>query len=150
MILDRLANADLYAPLHPGFAAAFRFLRETDLAAWPDGEHELDGRRLYVSVTNVQGRGRSAAKVEAHRRYIDIHFVVRGCEEIGLKPAADCQDVELEYDSARDLTLFRDRPESWMRLPAGSFAIFYPDDGHAPLAMVEAIRKAVVKVQVGE
>jgi len=148
MILDRLANADLYAPLHPLFAAAFRFLRETDFTKLPDGEHEIDGRRLYVSVASAQGRGRAGAKLEAHRRYIDIQVAIAGCDEIGLKPVADCRDVELAYDEGHDASLFRDRPENWISLPSGSFAVFFPDDGHAPLAVAGPVRKAVVKALV--
>ena len=148
MILDRLANAGLYAPLHPRFAAAFRFLEQTDLAALPDGEHELDGRGLFVAVETIPGRGREGAKIEAHRRYIDIHVAIGCRDEIGLKPVADCRDVELDYDEGHDASLFRDRPESWVALPPGSFAVFFPDDGHAPLAVAGPVRKAVVKVLI--
>lgn len=148
MILDRLANAERYAPLHPRFAAAFRFLGETDLAALADGRHELDGRELYVSVESIQGRGRAGAKLEAHRRYIDIQVAIAGRDEIGLKPVADCREVELAYDEDRDVALFRDRPESWVVLVPGSFAVFFPDDGHAPLAAAGPVRKVVVKVRI--
>jgi beta-galactosidase beta subunit len=133
MILDRLANADLYAPVHPRFAAAFRFLREADFTKLADGEHEIDGRNLFVAVESVQGRGRAGSKLEAHRRY---------------KPVAACRDVELDYDEGHDCSLFRDRPDNWISLPAGSFVVFFPDDGHAPLATANPVRKAVVKVLV--
>jgi YhcH/YjgK/YiaL family protein len=148
MILDRLANADLYAPVHPRFAAAFRFLREADFTKLADGEHEIDGRNLFVVVEAVQGRGRAGSKLEAHRRYIDIQVAVAGADEIGLKPVAACRDVELDYDEGHDCSLFRDRPENWIALPAGSFVVFFPDDGHAPLATASPVRKAVVKVLI--
>lgn len=148
MILDRIANADRYIPLHPRFAAAFQFLRSADLAGLADGEHELDGRRLYVSVESVQGRGRDGASIEVHRRYIDIHVPIRGRDEIGYRPLAECRDVKLSYDDAHDCGLFHDRPESWIALPAGCFAIFHPEDGHAPLATTGSVRKAVVKVLI--
>lgn len=148
MILDRIADADRYLPLHPRFAAAFQFLRSPELVRLADGEHEIDGRRLYVSVESAQGRGRDGVTIEAHRRYIDIHVAMRGCDEIGYRPLAECRDVKLPYDDARDCGLFHDRPESWITLPAGCFAIFHPEDGHAPLATTGAVRKAVVKVLI--
>ena len=148
MILDHLENADRYAALHPRFPAAFRHLRETDLAALADGEHEIDGRGLYVSVTSTVGRGRADATLEAHRRYIDIHVVIDGSDEIGVRAVADCRDVALDYDEGRDCTLFRDRPEDWLAVPPGSFAILFPGEAHAPLAATGHVRKAVVKVRV--
>lgn len=148
MILDRLDAADRHAALHPRFAAAFRYLREADLATLADGEHELDGRRLYVSVASAQGRGRTGAILEAHRRYIDIQVVISGTEEIGLKPVTACHEVELAYDGGRDLMLFRDRPDDWLVLPVGSFMVLFPADAHAPLAATGPVRKAVVKVEV--
>jgi biofilm protein TabA len=148
VILDRLTNADLYGPLHARFPAAFRFLRQTDLTALADGQHEIDGRALFVSVESMAGRGRAGAKLEAHRRYIDIQVAIGCTDEIGLKPVAACRDVELDYDDGHDCSLFRDPPESWVVLPPGSFAVFFPDDGHAPLAGTGPLRKAVVKVLV--
>lgn len=150
MILDRLENADLYAGLHKRFAAAFQFLRSGRAATLADGEHELDGRKLYVILASAPGRGRAGAKLEAHRKYIDIQYVVRGADEMGLKPAAECRDVELPYEASRDVSLFRDQPTNWVVVPAGSFTIFYPDDGHAPLGASQEVKKAVVKVQIDD
>lgn len=148
MLVDRLEHAGRHLALHPRFAAAFRFLRETDLAALTDGDHEIDGRRLFVSLSSAQGRGREGAMLEAHRRYIDIHVVVSGVDEIGLKPVAACRQVELAHDDVRDLALFRDRPDDWLALPPGSFAVLEPADAHAPLATTGHVRKAVIKVLI--
>ena len=148
MILDRLANAELYAALHPRFAAAFDFLRRSDLGQLADGKYELDGTRLYVLLATAPGRGHDGAKLESHQKYIDIQYVVRGVDDMGLKPVADCRDVELPYDASRDVALYRDRPISWVTVPAGSFTIFFPDDGHAPLGAADETVKAVVKVQI--
>ena len=52
------------------------------------------------------------------------------------------------YDAEKDLEFFYDRPESWVRVPQGSFAVFLPQDIHAPLATTQYVHKAVVKVKV--
>lgn len=150
MIMDRLANAELYFPVHPRFAAAFRYLRETDLEKLADGEHEIDGRRLFAAVATSPGRGRAGAKLEAHRKYIDIQYVVRGTDDIGLKPTCECRDVELPYTEDHDASLYLDKPTNWVTVPTGSFTIFYPDDGHAPLGTSEPVKKVVVKVQIDD
>lgn len=144
MILDTLARADRYATLHPRFARAFAYLRETDLAVLEPGRHDIDGDALFAIVEDGPGRTRAEAKLECHRRYIDIQLVLEGVDEMGWRPLADCTQPATEYDA----------PASWIATPAGSFCLFFADDAHAPLVSTPAgasagwIRKVVVKVAV--
>lgn len=148
MVIDYLENADRYARLHPAFAGGFSFLRRADMAQLPDGRHPIDGDRLFAIVAHDEGRGREQSLLEAHRRYIDIQFVIGGEDCIGWLPIADCARVSSPYDSASDLEFFFDRPATWLAVPPGAFAIFYPEDAHAPLATRGPIHKAVLKVAV--
>ena len=148
MVFDTLDNAHFYASMHPRFPAAFEFFRSGRATTLPDGEFELDGRQLYVMIASFPGRGRKGAKLESHRRYIDIQYVLKGSDEIGLLPTSQCRDVEMPYVEDRDLILYRDHPTNWLIVPEGSFAIFYPDDAHAPLAGTAPVSKAVLKVAV--
>ena len=43
MIVDILARADAYLPLHPALAAAFAFLRDPGLASLDEGRRPIDG-----------------------------------------------------------------------------------------------------------
>jgi beta-galactosidase beta subunit len=52
------------------------------------------------------------------------------------------------YDAEKDIVFFDDAPETWFRVPAGSFAVFFPEDAHAPLAGEGEVRKVIVKVAV--
>ena len=149
MIIDRLQNADRYSPLHAGFADGFAFLRSADLARLPDGRHEIDGERLFAIMSRDRGRGREQSLLEAHRRYIDVQFVIGGEDCIGWSPISDCRRVSSPYDAERDLELFFERPATWLAVGPGTFAVFYPEDAHAPLATRGGIHKAVVKVAVG-
>jgi YhcH/YjgK/YiaL family protein len=146
MILDRVDNAARYSPLHPGFRAAFEFLRGDQLAKLPPGRHPIDGERLYVMIGEDPGRGHAGAKLEAHRRYIDIQCPLAGTDEIGWRPFAECSQIDMPYSDERDVMLFRDEPSDWFTVGAGEFVIFYPQDVHAPLAGSGSLRKAVFKV----
>ena len=148
MVLDKLANAECYLRLHPAFANAFAFLGNADWTRLADGRHMIDGNRMYVSIDCSEGRGRDGARLEAHRRYIDIQFTIEGHEEIGWKPVSECEATSIAYDDAKDVMFFSDRPDSWLSLPAGHFAIFFPDDAHAPLAGRGTLKKAIVKIAV--
>ena len=147
MVLDTLVQSGRYAGLHPSFARAFTFLRTADLASLPPGRHDIDGDRMYVSIDHVEGRGREGARLEAHRRYIDIQLTIDGDEEIGWSPLASCEHPT-PFDAAKDAGFFDDRPGAWLAVPRGTFAIFFPQDAHAPLAGHGRLKKAIVKVAV--
>ena len=84
--------------------------------------------------------------LESHRRYLDIQFVVSGEDCIGWLPVAACSRVSQAYNSETDLQFFFDRPGTWIDLAAGSFAVFFPQDAHAPLATSGSIHKVIIKV----
>jgi YhcH/YjgK/YiaL family protein len=148
MILDTLQHSGRYAGLHPGFSRAFEFLAATDLSALPPGRHPIDGDRLYVSIDHKDGRGREGARLEAHRRYIDIQLTIDGDEEIGWMPLAACGLPVGGFDESKDVGFFDGRITTWLAVPRGAFAIFFPDDVHAPLAGRGALKKAIVKIAV--
>jgi len=148
MILDTLDQAERYLALHPLFARAFAFLRDTDLKALEPGIHAVQDEQIFAIVEACSGRTRAEAKLECHRRYIDIQLVLEGVDEMGWKPLAECVDPVTEYDSARDIRFFKDAPASWIATPPGSFCLFFPDDAHAPLVSDALIRKVVVKIAV--
>jgi len=148
MILDTLNQANRYFTLHPLFAQAFEFLRGTDLLALDPGIHTIDCEHLFAIVEDCAGRTRAEAKLECHRRYIDIQLVLEGVDEMGWKPLAECVDPETDHDDARDIRFFNDAPASWIATPPGSFCLFFPDDAHAPLVSAGRVRKVVVKIAV--
>ena len=148
MIVDSFAERARYRLLHPGFAAAFEFAAAHDLAALPPGRHTLDDDRLFVSIDHVDGRGRAGARLESHRRYIDIQLTIHGDEEIGWRALGECRAPSAPFDDARDIVFYDDAPESWVAVPRGKFAIFFPGDAHAPLAGTGPLTKAIFKVAV--
>ena len=133
MVTDSFSSALRYVTLHPVFARAFRFLAETDLDALPTGRNEIDGDRMFVIIDRKEGRGRDGARLEAHGRYIDIQYTIVGPDEIGWRPLTACTRIHKPFDPEQDFGLFTDAPETWIAVPPGSFAIYFPDDAHAPL-----------------
>lgn len=148
MILSTLTDADRYLDLHPLFARAFEFLRSSDLLTLAPGRHVIDGENLFAIIEHCAGRTRAEAKLECHRRYIDIQLVLEGVDEMGWRPVAECVDPSTEYSEVRDIRFFNDAPSSWVSTPAGSFCIFFPEDAHAPLVGAGVIRKVVMKIAV--
>ncbi|MEX2114737.1 MAG: YhcH/YjgK/YiaL family protein [Pirellulales bacterium] len=148
MILDDLTQAARYDDLNPGFRLGFEFLRRADLASLASGRHEIDGDRVFALVNRDPGRGHAGARLEAHRKYIDIQYLVDGHEEIGWRPTVQCAQVTEPYDADRDIMFFGDAPQTWIALPRGKYMIFFSDDAHAPLAATGPNTKVVIKVAV--
>ncbi|MBN2030984.1 YhcH/YjgK/YiaL family protein [bacterium] len=148
MIMDQLENGESYFEMHPLFEKAFAFLNRSDIAELPAGRYEIDGDRLFGIFSQGTGKSRAEARLEAHRKYIDIQYIIEGVDEMGWKPTADCTVQDVDYSDADDIEFFKDEPQTWTRVPAGSFAIFFPEDAHAPMVGDGEIHKVVLKVAV--
>ncbi|HCN77160.1 MAG TPA: YhcH/YjgK/YiaL family protein [Verrucomicrobiales bacterium] len=153
MVFDTLPHAALYEGLHPHFAKAFAFLRAVD-GTQALGRHDLAGDECFALVQAYDTKPLSEALFEAHRKYIDVQYLHSGCETLLWTPLAAMREETMAYDESKDAALWRLIPESTpLRMSAGHFAIFYPQDAHAPCIewqRREAVFKVVVKVAVGD
>ena len=152
MIVDRLENAPLYYGVQPRMRAAFEWLRATDLAALPLGKTQIDGDAMYAIVVEQMLRERKMSVLEAHRAYFDLQFIERGEEHMGWVSLAHATATG-PYEEERDVTFFEDKETCFVRVPAGHFAIFGPDDVHMPAVAPEhgpasIVRKIVVKIGI--
>ena len=147
MILARLEQADRYLVLHPDFPAAVAFLRGQPLIDLPQGRIEIAGS-MYAMVSRSPTRQRSEARLEAHRKYIDIQYLIAGVEEMGWSARSRCQQPHGQYDAEKDIEFFGDAPDSYVTVRPGEFVIFFPDDAHAPLIGTGEVGKVVIKVPV--
>lgn len=148
MILSALSQSDRYAALHPLFQRAFDHIRETDFFALAPGRYNIAGEDLIAIVELVPGKTKEMARLEAHRRYIDIQLVLQGDEQMGWKPLADCFNPVSEHSVEKDIRFFHDAPASWVAVPPDHFCIFFPEDAHAPLVANGMVRKVIFKVAV--
>ena len=111
MILDVLENAHRYLALNKGFAKAIEFLLRPDLKELPVGKYEIDGDRVYATVSKDAGRKKEDALLETHEKYIDIQLVLAGTDDMGWKPRSLCKQPAGEYDQKRDMQFFADEPD---------------------------------------
>ncbi len=148
MIFSALSQSDRYATLHPLFARAFDYIRNTDLFALAPGRYPIIEEDLFVIVEHAQGKPKEHTRLEAHCKYIDIQLVLDGDEVMGWKPLADCLNPVSEHSLEKDIRFFDDAPASWVAVPPDHFCIFFPEDAHAPLVGSGKIRKVIFKVAV--
>ncbi|HOY10418.1 MAG TPA: YhcH/YjgK/YiaL family protein [Candidatus Omnitrophota bacterium] len=146
MILDILTNARRYRGISEGFTNAFEFLSRPDLKELPAGKYDIDGARVYATVSKGPGRRKEDSLLEAHEKYIDIQLVLAGTDNMGWKPKSLCQQPAGEYDHKSDVRFFKDEPDAWLSTASGAFAIFFPEDAHMPQISAGQLHKVVVKV----
>lgn len=146
MVIDKIENLGKYASLNPLFAQAIEFLKSTDLNAHEIGKVKLQGDDLVVNFAQARPKTKEEAKLETHNRFIDIQIPLDGVEVMGYTPRADLPDAE--YNAEKDITFYPGLAESYLTIKPGMFAIFFPEDGHAPGVTPDGVKKVIVKVLV--
>lgn len=149
MIVDTLQNASKYFSVHPLFKKAFEYIGQTDLVNAPDGKNEIaDGLKGIFSNSPGKTKEASCAKFECHDKNIDIQVCINGVETIGWKPREKCVTPNGDYNAEKDVQLYHDSPDTFFQLTNDQFAIFFPQDVHAPMIGEEEIKKLVIKVKL--
>ena len=149
MIIDSLANASKYYSIHPLFKEAFDYIAKTDLANAPDGKLDI-APGLKAIFSNAAGKTKEASlsKFECHNKNIDIQLCINGEETIGWKPRAKCVKDNGDYNDEKDVQFYLDDPDTFFQLSDLQFAIFFPEDVHAPMIGEGTIKKLVIKVSI--
>lgn len=147
MVIDTLENLDKYVSLNPLFAQAIEFLRSHDLYAMEIGKTELKGKDLFVNIAQTTPKTKEEAKLETHRDFIDIQVPLSGTEIMGYTAACDCIPAAAPYNAEKDITFFEGLAETYIAVKPGMFAVFFPQDGHAPGITPDGVKKVIVKVK---
>jgi len=149
MIVDTLKNAPKYFSAHPLFEKAFEFINQTDLANAADGKSDIaDGLKAIFSNSPGKTKEASCSKFECHNKNLDIQLCINGMETIGWKPREKCVTPNGDYNDEKDVQLYHDAPDTFFQLTDGQFAIFFPEDVHAPMIGDGTIKKLVIKVRI--
>ncbi len=150
MIADSLTNAVQYYGLNQWFKASFEFL-QTLSPETEDGSYEIaPGVKAFVSTYETMPD--FPFGWETHRKYIDIQFCLSGTEHVKCAPLAEALAPTIDYDEEKDRRFYTGDPaHTLITLGKGVFAVFFPQDAHAPQLMLgepERVKKVVVKVPV--
>ena len=148
MIVASLNNENLecYIKAHPRFALAFSALKRLVMEKAEVGKYEIDGKNVFASVQEYDTKPENEKRFELHKDYIDVQYIVSGEDIMGnetldkltalgeYKPDAQFFSINSDYDR--------------LKLSHGDFAIFFPDEPHAPGIAVDDRPKAVKKIVI--
>ena len=148
MIYDKIDNWQLYAGISEDLRLGLEYLKNVS----PDvelGAHELS-LRLKAIVSEYTTKEENENGYEAHRKWIDIQYLLKGCENIYCLPLEYLKETKA-YDASKDAAFYEEAGVSGQEIQVGNgyFAVFFPQDGHKPGLCVggrETVKKVVVKV----
>lgn len=131
--------------LNPLFKDVVDFVKANDLDSLEPGKYEIKGSDLFVNIQVAKGKTKEVAVLETHKKMIDIQIPLSAEETYGYTPL--CNLPEAEYNSVKDITKYEGAAYTYVTCKPGEFAIFFPQDGHAPCISEEPeIKKAIFKV----
>lgn len=150
MVIDHVHQAALYYKLHPGIEAALRYIQATDFTKVDNGTYPIDGDQLFAIVQEYDTKDPSSEKLEAHKKYIDVQFMIHGQEQMG-HALLNKQVTTRDYRTEDDFMLFDEAPDFFSVVTEGMFTIFFPPDLHMPCILHQRsshVKKVVVKVSI--
>ncbi len=149
MVIDKIENVDIYKNISPRIKKALEYLEKAGLANVEAGKYEIDGDLVFALVSEYKTKHATDAKLEAHKKYLDVQYVADGRELLGYA-AYNNQEVSVPYKDENDIAFFNG-DKVYMKFNKGMFAILYPQDLHMPGIMAEnpeKVKKVVVKVKI--
>lgn len=148
MIFDTLKNHGIYNSVNPEFKKAFTFLSGKNLLTLPIGKYKIGRKGTFALVQEYSTKEESEGFIECHRKYIDIQYLAKGVEKIGICAISACKPL-IPYDPEKDFQKLKGKVD-FITLEPNVFTVFFPEDGHMPAIKhgnkSEKVRKIVVKV----
>lgn len=149
MIYDNIANIETYKSLSSDIYEGLKFLRQvpSDIAV---DTYQINPR-VKAIVSEYGTKKKNEHGFEAHKKNIDIQYLLKGEERI------DCYPVEkliesTPYSKEKDAAFYSAKgvKAQEMTIGNGYFAIFFPQDGHMPCMCInnpEFVKKVVIKIK---
>lgn len=129
---------------------AIEYVSKLDHANLMPGKYFVNDNFFYL-VQEYEAVKDEQSVWESHRKYVDIQWIISGCEKIYVSDIQLLQPLD-GYDEVSDIIHYHKiENQTAILLTPGSCAILYPKDGHRPsryLGQPCIVRKIVGKVRV--
>lgn len=148
MIYDHLTNIHTYQGISNDISSGLTFLQQLK----PDieiGVYQISPR-VKAIVSEYETKVKNEVGYEAHRKNIDIQYLLKGSERIACLPIEKLKETK-SYSEEKEAAFYTsDSKPLEMTIGNGFFTIFFPQDGHMPQLCVgkpEMVKKVVIKVE---
>lgn len=147
MIFGNISHEKTYSNLDKDLLECFKYAKENSLIDYEKGTYIIDGEDIFVNIVRYETFEKEERFWEAHKKYIDIHLMLDGCERIDLNFIENLN--QREYEEEGDFLPLDGEPNGYIELRKGDFLVCYPEDAHMTAIKVnekENIKKAIFKV----
>jgi len=147
--INKVTFAEQYHKNKAEWDKAFAFLRDSDMEKMKPGKYTIDGTDVYATITEGPEKTFEQSAWESHRKYIDLQYVIKGKEKIGVAPLAGAT-VTQAYDEKADIAHYTSEGQFYIGDPT-VFFLFFPADAHRPNIHVDGydvVKKLVIKIKV--
>jgi YhcH/YjgK/YiaL family protein len=131
---------------------AFTFLKTNDLSKLETKRYDIDGDNLYATISEYITKDPATANFEAHRKYIDIQYIISGNEIMNSVPlSTTARELVTPYDGTKDIEFMTIKNFVNHRATPSNFFIFFPTDAHRTQlrdGSGSQVRKVVIKLKV--
>jgi YhcH/YjgK/YiaL family protein len=148
MIIDKIENTHIYKNIGERIGKSFEYIKATELKTLSAGKYPIDGENIFALVSEYKTKSEQEGKLEAHKKYIDVQYVIEGEELMGYAPLGNQKIIE-PYKEENDIVFFNG-DKTFIKISEGMFAIFFPEDVHMPgisTGKISDVKKLVIKVR---
>ena len=126
-------------------ARALEIIEDLDWETVESGRYDVDDE-LYYMVQEYETKYPEQARYEAHEKYVDIQYIVKGVERMEFAETSKLKVTE-RYNPEKDVK-FLEEPKviDASIVEAGDYRIFYPEDAHRPGLCVNNTPAKVKKI----
>lgn len=149
--VNKIEFARQYSKNKALWLKVFAFLRDSDLTMLKPGKYPIDGDNAFASITETPSKEFDKTTWESHRKYIDLQYVIKGKEKIGVAPVLTATVIK-PYNEKADAANYTANGQFYIAEP-GTFYLFFPQDAHRPTIKVDGydvVKKLVIKIKVAE
>jgi YhcH/YjgK/YiaL family protein len=147
MLISSIKNYQNILNFFPQLDIVFDFIIKNISSKTADGKYYIT-EEIYADVQSCLPKPKKEQVLEKHKKYIDLQYIISGKEKIGWKFFDKSFKVLKKYSSKKDIAFYSNSPDTFINLKKGEFAIFFPEDTHAPLCCEKQVKKCVVKIPV--
>lgn len=150
MVYGNIHYKDCGTEVSDKVKACFFYALSHNLAAYEPGRYEIQGDEWFVNIVTYETTAPEERFWEAHRKYLDIHLMIDGEEQIDLN-FIDALEQK-SYIEEDDFLPLDGKKKASVVIENGDYLVCYPEDAHRTAIKLEkssAIKKAIFKVKIG-
>lgn len=131
MIYDKIENMGFYFNGLKNFDKVEKAYKDFCENPIDSGRLDIDGDNVWCNVASYTLDENAPLKYEIHRLYADVQVMFDGEENFGWANKDECTLTE-DFNDGGDAAFMTSENGQLFALKKGYFAVFFPQDAHAP------------------